>query len=361
MVLTSLTLTNVRSYSKRTLSISERGMIVVGPNAIGKTNILESLFLLATGSSFRASHSFEIIRLGQEVGHIKGVVISNSDVITLQMTLTTGSIGGQKTPLKRYLVNGIPRRLLDFAGVLQVVLFHPQDLDLVTGSPSQRRVYLNSVLVQTDREYRRSLLSYEKGLRQRNRLLKKIRDEGISRAGLLFWDQLLIRTGSYISKKREEYISFLNIKQWLGDSEHLFQLVYDGSRISEARLNQYKDAEVSSAMTLVGPHRDDIQFEMSNDKFQMSNKKSVDLAGFGSRGEQRLGVLWMKLGELAYMEQINGERPVLLLDDIFSELDHPHRDIVFDLFDKQQTMVTTADPHTIPQNYRKTMEVVELG
>ncbi|MEK7112131.1 MAG: hypothetical protein AAB875_02275, partial [Patescibacteria group bacterium] len=188
---------------------------------------------------------------------------------------------------------------------------------------------------QIDREYRRAALSYEKGLRQRNRLLLRIREEGLSRSQLLFWDKLLIKNGDYISVKREEFIEFVNKREGL-DDQH-FEIVYDKSAVSEARLEQYAEEEIAAATTLVGPHRDDFIFKL--------NRR--DLARYGSRGEQRMGVLWLKLAEMAFIEEISGERPTLLLDDIFSELDHQHRKIVMKVAEKQQTIITTVDPHFV--------------
>jgi len=253
------------------------------------------------------------------------------------------------------LVNGVGKRMVDFAGNLKAVLFRPEDMDLIIGSPSLRRRYLDFVLIQTDREYRRAVISYEKGVRQRNRLLEKIRDEaayanasasqGGMRNQLLFWDQLLIKNGNYISNKRAEYIEYINGKEKnLGN----YEAIYDDSQISTARLEQYLEAEIASGNTLIGPHRDDFKIEL----------RERDLAVFGSRGEQRLAVLWLKLCELSFIREKSGERPILLLDDIFSELDHKHRDLVFEIMDNQQTIVTSADPHLIQNGVE--MEIIRL-
>ncbi len=204
---------------------------------------------------------------------------------------------------------------------------------------------------QVDREYRRASLSYEKGLRQRNKLLWRIREEGLSRSQLLFWDKLLIRNGDYLSQKREEFIDFANSYTQLPVAS--YQLLYDKSAISEARLEQYAEEEVAAATTLVGPHRDDFIFKIKNLR-NKEHKNNRELARYGSRGEQRMGVLWLKLAELAYIEKASGEKPTLLLDDIFSELDHEHRDIVFEAAKGQQTIITTAEPH-----YIESLEEVE--
>lgn len=370
-----LSLDQFRNFKSKKLKFSSLINVIVGPNASGKTNILESLFLLSTGKSFKARLEEEMVNYSSEMARVIGVLGveahdkkllesessgEESEKTRLEVILTRGELNiessfPQKVPRKKLLVNQISRRLIDFAGILKVVLFAPQDLDLVTQSPNLRRRFLDTVLSQVDREYRRSILSYEKGLRQRNRLLLKIREEGLSRSQLLFWDKLLIKNGDYISRAREEFISFVNTIQFeepLSD----FEIEYDKSAISEARLEQYAEEEVMAATTLVGPHRDDFIFKSKS-------KGGRDIALFGSRGEQRMAVLWLKIAEYSFIETKTKDKPVFLLDDIFSELDHKNRLIVFDflkgdnsfsLVKVGQSIITTADEH-----YLEELEKVE--
>ncbi len=360
MFLNQLHLYHFRNYPKNQFDFKQLTTVLLGPNTIGKTNLLEAIYFLAIGKSFRADRDGEMIGWGNEVSRIKCQAsldsrfrgndneIDNEANFLLEIRLTTGLVGGQKAPIKKFLVNGIARRYIDFIGNLKAVLFWPEDLELVTDSPSLRRRYLDFVLVQVDREYRRSLLSYEKGIRQRNRLLERIRDEGVSRSQLVFWDQLLIKTGNYITQKREEFITAINqTEKPFGQ----FNIIYDFSHISSLRLDQYKEAEVAAGLTLVGPHRDDLQFL----------EKERDLAKFGSRGEQRLSILWLKLAELDYIEKATATRPILLLDDIFSELDHQHREEILKIIDKQQTIITTTDVHFLPKDFVRQAEVIELN
>ena len=398
-----ISLSNFRNYPKKTFVFSPVNTLIIGDNASGKTNLLEAVFSLATGGSFRTESDREAIEFGKEVGRVQGVILTpnlfrgknpvgntesgrdpspasrrtqdDSERKELEVLLSTGIVMGVKAPLKKYSVNGVGKRMVDFAGILKVVLFWPQDMDLVTDSPSLRRRYLDSVLVQVDREYRRSLISYDKGLRQRNRLLEAIRDQGAHRHQLMFWDQLLIKTGEYITKKREEYIEYINscqlsaclqARQVVSCQFEGYQLIYDKSVISATRLEQYKEEEVAAGVTLVGPHRDDFEFRIKNDELRKTKDTSDgvrmhssevegfrNLSHFGSRGEQRLAVLWLKLGELAYIEEKTGEKPVLLLDDIFSELDHEHRKIIFEVIGNQQTIITTTDEHFIENKLLK--------
>jgi DNA replication and repair protein RecF len=170
---------------------------------------------------------------------------------------------------------------------------------------------------------------------------------------LVFWDRLLIKNGNYISQKREEFITFVNSTDSLNKEN--FSLEYDRSVISEARFEQYAREEVAAATTLVGPHRDDFIFFVDEDEGQ----RKRELSKYGSRGEQRMAVLWLKLAELAFIENVTKEKPALLLDDIFSELDHEHREIVMRVTQGQQTIITTADVHTIEEF--KEMEKIELN
>lgn len=332
-----LRLNDFRNFSSKIVEFSDKVTLIVGPNASGKTNILESLFLLSTGRSFKARVEEEMVNYKRDLARVKGL-LSNKVILEAVVTrglIDIGAVRSEKVARKKLLINGVPKRMIDFSGNLKMVLFGPWDLDLVTESPSLRRRFLDTVLSQVDREYRRSILSYEKGVRQRNRLLFRIREEGAPRSQLSFWNQLLIKNGDYITAKRDEFIEFINKMHSLNSQN--FQLEYDRSVISEGRLEQYKEEEVAAATTLVGPHRDDFIFK----------EEERDLSAYGSRGEQRMGILWLKMAELAFIEEKTGEKPTLLLDDIFSELDNEHRDVVVKLTKNQQTIITTTDEHLI--------------
>ena len=356
MIIHKIRLANFRNFKERLLNFSSGTSVIIGPNASGKTNVLEAVYLLSFGKSFRAKIEEEMINHANDLSRISGLFVGVSrdlkekkdSVVKAEVVLTRGeiTIGDEKTqkaPRKKLLINGVSRRLFNFAGSFRVVLFGPQDLELVTESPSIRRKFMDSVLIQVDREYRRALFSYEKGIKQRNRLLFRIREEGVSRSQLMFWDRLLIKNGNYVSVKRKEYIDFVNTTSDFNEED--FSLEYEMSAISETRLDQYKEEEVAAATTLVGPHRDDFCFKLKVGSGKRS--KARNLAKYGSRGEQRMGVLWIKLAELKFIKEITGEKPTLLLDDIFSELDSRHRKIVMDVVKDQQTIITTTDTHFI--------------
>src|SRR3989344_1346761 len=203
-MISKLHLSKFRNFKVEKVDFNDGTTVIIGPNASGKTNILEALFLLSTGKSFRAKIEAEVIDYASDLTRIKGKLIGP---IELEVIETRGD---NSWPRKKMLVNGVGKRLIDFAGNFKAVLFGPWDMELVTESPSVRRKFLDIVLSQVDREYRRASLSYDKGLRQRNKLLLGIREEGLSRSLLLFWDKLLIKNGDYISQKREEFIEFCN-------------------------------------------------------------------------------------------------------------------------------------------------------
>jgi len=364
MQIKSLKLSNFRNHKKAEFEFSKKTLII-GQNGSGKSNLLEAIYLLATGKSFKADRDAEMISYGEVTANVEGTMNN----VQLRIFLNSS---------KLFEVNGVARRLADFSGNLKAVLFGPSDLELITGSPSIRRRYLDFVLSQADREYHRCMISYEKGLRQRNKLLDRIREGVATRSQLYFWDKLLIKNGEYITNKRGEYLNRLNKPfnvennapsdpplnlrggggSYGSNEKIIFQINYDKSIISEIRLKQYEVEEVAAATTLVGPHRDDFTVEMNH----------RDVSKYGSRGEQRMAVMWLKQGELWYLSHFaeasrDAQLPVLLLDDIFSELDHKHREEVETeieelVNDGGQVIMTTADIHNQPTD--KEWNIIEL-
>jgi DNA replication and repair protein RecF len=347
-MLKSLVLQDFRSYEKKEFSF-ENITLIIGSNTSGKTNLIESLYLLSSGKSFRTDKDTQMLRFGEEIGRVKGII----DDIELEVVLTNGLVNG-KSQYKRFLVNGVPKRRVDFAANFLAVLFSPQDLDIIIDSPSLRRNFLDEVLEQTDRGYRISLLAFVKALRQRNALLEKARETGVrEEKHFEYWDNIIIENGQYITKKREEFINFVNEE---GKDIFDFIIRYDKSEISKERLLQYRNEESASGLTLVGPHRDDFSVHM------IDNKKTMhDVKFYGSRGQQRLTILQLKILELMYIEQILGKRPVLLLDDIFSELDERHINLIFNEIGKQQTIITTTHKEFIPKNILKEMKIINFS
>lgn len=349
MFLKSLSLANFRNYDKSDFKFSKDTAIIVGPNTSGKTNFAESIFLLSAGKSFRAEKEDDLIAFGEESLRIFAEIESANEKKELEIILAKNPTSYVS---KKYRVNGVAKRRADFAGNLVCVLFSPEDLDIIIGGPNLRRKLLDNLLEQVDKDYRYAMVSYIKALRQRNALLDRVKESGVRNDKMFeYWDNILIGNGEVITKKREEFIQFIN-----NSSKEIFDFVtlYDKSTISKERLLKYKDAEVASGATLVGPHRDDVSFSM------FLGNSTHDIKSFGSRGQQRLTILQLKLIELSFIEKIIGQKPILILDDIFSELDTGHIKLVLDMLGKQQSIVTTTHKEFIDLRVLKNADVIEL-
>jgi DNA replication and repair protein RecF len=347
-MLKSIALQHFRSYKKQEFEFSPKVTLVVGPNTIGKTNIIEAIFLISSGKSFKTDKDVQMLEFGKEVGR----VIAKVDDLKLEVVLTNGYVSGAKSQYKKFLVNGVPKRRVDFAANLISVIFSPADLEIIIDSPSLRRNFLDDVLEQTDRDYRVANLSYTKGLRQRNALLDLARETGVRQEKQFeYWDKLVIDNGQILTAKRQEFIDFVN-----SSTKDIFDLVmdYDKSEISKDRLEQYKSAELGSGVTLVGPHRDDFIVNMSKDK------ELRDVKYYGSRGQQRLAILQLKSLQIQFIEAKLGQKPLLLLDDIFSELDEGHINLILEKIWNQQTIITTTHMEFVPKKYLKDIKVIEL-
>jgi len=333
MILDKIELTDFRNYLSQSFEFSTGVNVVWGENASGKTNLLESIYLLSTGNSFRAKLIDEMVRFGQELGRVKGKVSQAKETRDLEVMVTRGLVGGQKTLKRKYLVDGASKRRRDYIGLLPVVIFRPEDMDMLTGGPDIRRTFMDEVLSQISEAYARSLSTYIQALRRRNKLLDAVREGLVSRYSLAFWDSLLIKHGLVLIEEREGLVNYINSLWERSELFNQLKMVYDKSLISETRLAQYKDEELAAGYTLVGPHKDDFRVTSGGDR---------DLAIYGSRGEQRMTVLALKLGEIYFAEERGGEKPLLLLDDIFSELDQVHRREVLRVMTGRQVVVTTA-------------------
>jgi DNA replication and repair protein RecF len=348
MILKQINLQNFRNYSKKDFNFSKDITLIIGPNTAGKSNLIEAIFFLAKGGSFRIDQDEQLIKFDKDIARIKERVGEND----LEVVIARSGIGGRSRPFKKYLVNGVSKRKADFIGNFFAVLFAPNDLEIIIGSPSKRRDFIDNILIQTDRNYRLAIGFYEKGLRIRNALLHKVRETGIkSEKEFVYWDNLLIHQGQIVTKKREDFINYLNdSKKDIFD----FKIFYDKSAISEERLLQYKDAEIASGVTLVGPHRDDLVINL------IDKNGEHDVKSFGSRGQQRLAVLQLKILELNYIEKITQNKPTLLLDDIFSELDEGHINLILDMIGNQQTIMTTTHEEFVPKKILKKVNMIEL-
>ena len=342
MRLKSLTLQNFRNLENIQIEFKNDTTVLIGDNAQGKTNFLESVYFLATGKPIKTESDEEVIKFQDESVNVEGDVEGN-EAITISTIIQKVGEGLRK----RFLVNGIPRRLLDYSGNLVVVFFRPEDIELITGSPSIRREYIDQTIGQIDRDYRKILSSYQKVVTQKNKLLKLLR-EGLAKIDELdFWNDQQLKFGTALQDKRKSFFEEINsYEKRFGD----FEYKYLPNMISGPRLFEINNREIQAAVCLVGPHRDDFEF------FQ----EEKDLAKYGSRGEQRTAVLDLKITELSYFENVIGERPVLLLDDIFSELDESHRQHVLDLAKLQQTIIASVEYDNYLEEALKTSQILNV-
>jgi DNA replication and repair protein RecF len=349
MFLKSIKLTNFRNYSALDFSFETPITVLVGDNAQGKSNFLEAVYFLATAKSTRAERDEELIKSGEEVLRVEGEV-ENAELKMQKPELTNLEIAMQLQEgrlTKRVKVNGIARRVVDYSQNLAAIYFAPEDINLVRGSPSLRRDHIDSVLSQVDKEYKRTLGKYEDVLIRKNRVLKVVRDEDVPIDQLFFWLDQQINLGEIITRKRRDFFEFLNTaEKKFGE----FEYQYIESPVTKERLNEYQSREIDSASSLIGPHRDDFRFQLGERVKAMpagrqgeGESEGRDLAKYGSRGEQRTAVLDLKITEMDFMEDALGDRPILLLDDIFSELDHDHAEHVIKLAALQQTIITAVE------------------
>lgn len=323
MFLRNLHLTNFRNYSDLFFDFTTPITILVGDNAQGKSNFLESIYFLATTKTSRVERDEQVMRWGESVTRIEGT-LENATELEVALQKIDHLIK------KRVKVNGVPRRVVDYSEQIAVVLFTPEDVNMVTGSPSLRRDYLDQTLSQVDKSYKRSVSSYENVVTRKNKVLKRIR-EGLGRRDeLTYWVDQQLQLGKIIQQKRKEFFDFINSQE---KNFGKFTYEYIESDLTSERLKEYQSKEIDSASSLIGPHRDDFVFLLNG----------LNLAIFGSRGEQRTAVLDLKLSEVSFIESVTHDRPILLLDDIFSELDENHREYVMHLAKFQQTVIAAIE------------------
>ena len=322
MRLNSLTLSNVRNYAHLELEPAPGLNVFVGSNAQGKSNLLEAISLLGTGKSFRTSRERDLIRDGFELATISGEAQVRAGAIRLGCTLTATERGSRKL----YTVNGRNVRYATFLGSLRVVSFVPADLHLVDGPPAVRRSFLNGALAQDQKQYYRDLAAYQKALGHKGSLL---RADAQPDADLLkIYNEALVTTGTALMIARNHFVRALGVAaaqvhaRWSGQQERL-ELSYRPNVPFEAetedsiaasfseRLRAGADQERLRGIPLFGPHRDDLGLDLDG----------RSLAAFGSQGQQRTAVLAVKVAEYTVMHERSGEAPLLLLDDVLSELD----------------------------------------
>lgn len=342
MFLKNLHLTRFRNFEKLDMELGQTTLLV-GNNAQGKSNFLESIYFLATTKSPRAEKDVQLIKEGDGACFVEGEV-GKEEITKLEIGMQVKEHGNGLE--KRVKVNGIPRRSVDYIGNLVVVHFCPEDINLVTGPPALRRWHIDLMLAQIDKLYKNSLTKYHEAVISRNRILKRIK-EGLAKTDeLTFWSKQILDFGVVVSEKRRHFFESINDLK----GEDQFKFDYLENVLTESRLQEYLGREIVACNTLIGPHRDDFTFH--------HGKKN--LAHFGSRGEQRTAVLDLKLAELNFIKQFKNVLPILLLDDVFSELDTAHRQYVISAVFEQQTIISAVENEQIPQSFLKKVQVINV-
>lgn len=365
MHIRQLSLTNFRNYTRLELTLPARVVLLHGANAQGKTNLLEAIYYLATSRSPHATSDRELINWIADQEEMLPYARLMSEVaqgdrsrqieIVLQKEPVGGSGNGERTRLRKQIrVDKATRRAMDLVGQINVVLFMPQDMALVDGPPSGRRRYLDVALCQVDPAYCRALSRYNRVLAERNALLRQWHERRRDPDELAYWNEQLVGYGVIVMLRRRDAVIELDQRaarlhhQLSGGAERL-RMVYEATlaispQDDEARLDsayraelkQYRQREIERGMTLIGPHRDEVRF-LVNDQ--------IDLGKFGSRGQQRTAVVALKLAEVDWMHQRTGEWPILLLDEVLSELDAERREFLLaQVNGVEQALITTTDP-----------------
>lgn len=346
MPVRKLTLSGFRSYAQLDLDFGDGPHVVVGRNAAGKTNLVEALVLLSAGRSHRGGADPEMVRWGSEFARAAVVVESAGRSEELEVVVYAKGVGAGAR--KRVRVNGVNRRAAALRPMLRTVLFAPEDMLLIVGSPSLRRNLLDALVAQREPTAAAVMSTYQRALTQRNSLLRRIREEEAGRTELAYWDAAILENGSRILDWRHETLVAMaaplaDAHREIAPEETSLTLRYvsnvepgtdeSNETALRRRLRETADKEVWNGATLVGPHRDDLAFESGG----------RELTVFASRGQQRTAILALKLAELDLLTQLDGRPPLLLLDDVFSELDPERRaHLVRRIGSLPQAIVTTT-------------------
>ncbi len=354
MIIKSIQLSNFRNYENMEIHFDDGINILYGKNAQGKTNILESAYLCATTKSHKGSKDKEMIRFGCEEAHIRTVVEKKEK--TFQIDLHLRSIGS-----KGVAINKMPiKRAVDLFGILNIVFFSPEDLNIIKNGPAERRRFIDAELCQLDKVYLSDLAKYNKILNQRNHLLKEMNYRPDLKETLPVWEEQLVTYGKKIIERRALFLNDLNEiivgihSNITGGKEHIL-MKYEPSTeadLFEKNLANAREKDYRFCSTSVGPHRDDMLFEVDG----------IDIRKYGSQGQQRTAALSLKLSEIEFVKNTIHDHPILLLDDVLSELDSDRQNYLLNSIYDIQTIITCTGLDEFVKNrfqVDKVFEVVE--
>lgn len=354
MVIKSLELKNYRNYKELYIEFSEGTNILYGNNAQGKTNILEAIYVCATTKSHRGSKDKEIINFNTEDAHIcmhiqRGAVVHKIDMHLKRAKTKGAAIDGL-----------IVKKSSELFGIVNVVFFSPEDLRIIKNGPADRRRFIDLELCQLNKIYLHDLNSYQKAVNQRNNLLRQLSMVPSLKDTLEVWDSQLVRYGSQVIKERQLFVEELNrligpIHEKLSGGKEKLRLVYEPNVEAQSFdrvLSSRQDNDIRLKTTTVGPHRDDINFIVNG----------IDIRKFGSQGQQRTAALSLKLAEIELVKGKINDTPVLLLDDVLSELDSFRQNYLLESIKDIQTVITCTGLDEFVNNrfsINKVFKVVE--
>ena len=332
MIIKSIELKNFRNYDQLQIDFDQATNILFGDNAQGKTNILESAYVSATTKSHKGSRDKEMIRFGEEEAHIRTVVSKREQDFQIDIHL-------KKNRAKGIAINQVPiKKASDLFGILNIVFFSPEDLNIIKDGPTERRRFLDLELCQLDKIYLSDLTAYNKLLKQRNTLLKDMIYRPDLKDTLPIWDEQLVEYGKRIIRRRQSFVDELyqivqKIHSNLSGNRELLTIKYEPnveSMFFEDELFRASERDRKLCQTSVGPHRDDISFLIGD----------IDIRKYGSQGQQRTAALSLKLSEIELVKKTIGDTPVLLLDDVLSELDSNRQNYLLNSIHDIQTIIT---------------------
>ena len=354
MLIKTLELENYRNYKSLSIEFDKGVNILYGDNAQGKTNILEAIYVSATTKSHKGAHDRDIINFDSEEAHIKTLLDKEGLERRVDMHL-------RKSKAKGIAIDKVRiKKVAELLGLLNIVFFSPEDLSIIKNAPAERRRFINTELCQLDQIYLYNLNNYNKIINQRNNILKEIHFRPDYREMLGIYDSQLVSYGKKIIERRMVFADELNEiikdihKDISGKKENL-EIIYKPQAEAdefEERLKAATEKDIKFKMTSVGPHRDDMMF----------NANGIDIRTYGSQGQQRTAALSLKLSEIELVKKITKDNPVLLLDDVLSELDSSRQNHLLNSIGDIQTIITCTGLDDFVNNrfeYDKVFKVTE--
>ena len=352
MIIKSLELKNFRNYQALGIAFDAGTNILYGDNAQGKTNILEAVYVCSTTKSHRGSKDKEIIRFGADESHIKMMVRRDGIPYRIDMHL-------KKNKSKGIAIDGVPiRKASELFGIVNIVFFSPEDLNIIKNGPAERRRFLDSEICQLSRLYMIELANYNKVVAQRNKLLKEISFSGRMADTLEIWDEQMVRYGTSIISERKKFISRLNdilseIHQNLTGGKEQILITYEPNVSEEGfseELKAGRERDLRFGQSYTGPHRDDFCVRVND----------IDIRKYGSQGQQRTAALSLKLAEIRLVEEEIHDTPVLLLDDVLSELDGSRQNYLLQSIHSIQTLITCTGLDEFVENHFEANSVFQV-